>query len=1034
MAIETTRARFGYVADVSAGTGNALQVRFLGRTVADPGGLAFSPETNARGDLAYAVGLADGIKSSLGATDIWLNGDLIATGRQVLDLAMTDTTLAWLETTAAGTTLHRYCLMTGALTTESLPVRAQRVVADGDGFLINGVHATTGNTVVVVASPGEMAVSTDFGEQSIFLSGHSDGAALVRVTGDPAGQLLYAALDRVLRPETEDFTGVGNDAGRLAWHQSYRLLALADLALATDDAGLKARAAAAVTEMLSEADSNGNYPSTRYSEGDGAFAFSVHSGWIYNAAFQSWDFLSPEQRQSLVEQATRSFDSFETDWMSYGYRFTPGSDFYLDGVVQPFNMQAAMGLLALDLHHATGEVRFLERAEAIFNLITSELVTENGTAFWHFWPRLFTDGWSEGTFDSDNAPTHPPSPPNLEDVYHSLITMPFLLEAGRALGRADVIDVDALFASIQLGGLNFAAELNGTVGGYEFLPPWPDAEGLWPYLVREMPSVLPHYDQGVFDWMYAGSARRSGVTASTRIEIETLDPQTGQVTGTHTLTGPAEILAYLQANDYAREPATPGSIDLATDGHDTHAGTAEADSVRLLDGDDTAIMGDGNDLVMGDFGDDALFGESGDDALYGGFGADLLNGGVGDDLLSGQAGDDVLRGGAGQDALVGGGGMDTADYSGSVDRIAVDLTAGTAFGGDAHLDVLSSVENLIGTNGTFKDFLTGDANANRLTGLAGDDELIGMGGDDILIGGAGSDLIAGGDGTDTADYSGSVDRIAIDLTAGTAFGGDAHLDVLSGVENLIGTNSTFKDFLTGDANANRLTGLAGDDELIGMGGDDVLVGGEGDDVLNGGGGNDSLIGGFGHDTVVVAGDFSSYRLLMNGDDFILKGPDGGDSLTGIETIRFGDGRVLELNRMYGPGVDAGAWADGRIPESLLSDRSEDPARPLVLPAVDDPDLGGARSDLGEVFPAADGGNRWALGIEGKLPFLAMLDDWIGPGDRMSGPPHLDEQTLMPPVPTSLPGFWPEPLLTIDEQGLACTPWNMDHCGSDGWEF
>ncbi|MDQ7813543.1 MAG: hypothetical protein RDU12_12625, partial [Brevundimonas sp.] len=800
MAIETTRARFGYVADVSAGTGNALEVRFLGRTVADPGGLAFSPETNSRGDLAYAVGLADGIKSSLGATDIWLNGDLIATGRQVLDLAMTDTTLAWLETTAVGTTLNRYSLMTGALTTEPLPVRAQRVVVDGDGFLINGVHATTGNTVVVAASPGEIAVSTDFGEQSIFLSGNSDGAALVRVTGDQAGQLLYAALDRVLRPETEDFTGIGNDAGRLAWHQSYRLLALADLALATDDAGLKARAAAAVTEMLSQADSNGNYPSTRYSEGDGAFAFSVHSGWIYNAAFQSWDFLSPEQRQSLVEQATRSFDSFETDWMSYGYRFTPGTDFYLDGVVQPFNMQAAMGLLALDLHHATGEVRFLERAEAIFNLITSELITENGTAFWHFWPRLFTDGWSEGTFDSDNAPTRPPSPPNLEDVYHSLITMPFLREAGRALGQEGVIDVGALFSSIHLGGLNFAAELNGTVGGYEFLPPWPDAEALWPFLVRELPSVLPHYDQGVFDWMYAGSARRSGVTASTRIEIETLDPHTGQVTGTHTLTGPAEILAYLQANDYAREPATPGSIDLATDGPDTHAGTAEADSVRLLDGDDTAVMGDGNDLVMGDFGDDAVFGEGGDDALYGGFGEDLLNGGVGDDLLSGQAGDDMLRGGAGQDALVGGGGMDTADYSGSVDRIAVNLMTRTALGGDAHGDTLFSIENLVGTNSDFTDFLVGDNGVNVLSGLAGDDQLDGLGGNDTLMGGEGADR---------------------------------------------------------------------------------LDGGEGDDVLNGGGGNDSLIGGFGHDTVVVAGDFSSYRLLMNGDDFILKGPDGGDSLTGI---------------------------------------------------------------------------------------------------------------------------------------------------------
>ena len=190
MAIETTRARFGYVAEVAAGTGNALAVRFLGKTVADPSGLAFSPETNARGDLAYAVGLADGIKSSLGATDIWLNGERIATGRQVLDLAMTDTALAWIETTATGTIFNRYSLTTGVLTVETLPLRAQRVIADGERFVINGVHATTGNTVVVTAAAEDTAVSTDFGDQSIFLAGHSDEAALVRVTGDGLSQRI----------------------------------------------------------------------------------------------------------------------------------------------------------------------------------------------------------------------------------------------------------------------------------------------------------------------------------------------------------------------------------------------------------------------------------------------------------------------------------------------------------------------------------------------------------------------------------------------------------------------------------------------------------------------------------------------------------------------------------------------------------------------------------------------------------------------------------------------------------------------------
>lgn len=52
MAIATMRARFGYVADVTAGTGASLDVRFEGNTVADSPGLAFSPETSSRGNLA----------------------------------------------------------------------------------------------------------------------------------------------------------------------------------------------------------------------------------------------------------------------------------------------------------------------------------------------------------------------------------------------------------------------------------------------------------------------------------------------------------------------------------------------------------------------------------------------------------------------------------------------------------------------------------------------------------------------------------------------------------------------------------------------------------------------------------------------------------------------------------------------------------------------------------------------------------------------------------------------------------------------
>jgi hypothetical protein len=289
----------------------------------------------------------------------------------------------------------------------------------------------------------------------------------------------------------------------------------------------------------------------------------------------------------------------------------------------------------------------------------------------------------------------------------------------------------------------------------------------------------------------------------------------------------------------------------------------------------------------------------------------------------------------------GGQGSDTVDYSASVDRIRVILEDGRAFGGDAHGDILIGVENVIGTNSAATDFLTGDSSANRLSGLAGDDELSGLGGDDTLIGGLGADLIDGGQGNDTVDYSGSLDRIRVILEDGRAFGGEAHGDILVGIENVIGTNSVSTDFLTGDANANRLSGLAGDDELNGLGGDDALVGGAGNDLID---------GGLGTDTAVYSGNRSAYTISVSGGVTTVSGPDGTDTLSNVERLQFADmltdaaGDVLSMPASSPdvpqvlPAMTGEKGSTG--PEVLPTAMSDlpKPTGPEVLPVTSD-DLG-----------------------------------------------------------------------------------------------
>jgi Ca2+-binding RTX toxin-like protein len=250
-------------------------------------------------------------------------------------------------------------------------------------------------------------------------------------------------------------------------------------------------------------------------------------------------------------------------------------------------------------------------------------------------------------------------------------------------------------------------------------------------------------------------------------------------------------------------------------------------------------------IINGTNGNNTLTGTSTADSISGQGGNDTLFGGAGNDSLFGGGNNDLLDGGTGADILDGGSGNDTASYAASEAAVIVSLLTNTGSGGDAQGDVLSSIENLVGS--AFGDSLTGNTGSNTLTGGGGDDALFGGAGNDALfgglgndtlVGGSGSDVIDGGTGIDVADYGTSSAGVNVNLLTGTGSGGDAGGDTLTGVEDLIG--SAFADVLTGNDGANVLTGGTGNDSLFGGRGDDTLAGGAGADVLNGGEGMDFL--------------------------------------------------------------------------------------------------------------------------------------------------------------------------------------------------
>jgi Ca2+-binding RTX toxin-like protein len=282
----------------------------------------------------------------------------------------------------------------------------------------------------------------------------------------------------------------------------------------------------------------------------------------------------------------------------------------------------------------------------------------------------------------------------------------------------------------------------------------------------------------------------------------------------------------------------------------------------------------------------------------------IYNGTAGADTQTGTEFGDIFVSSQGADNIDGGDGTDLLKYLASPSGVTVDLSLGTASGGDAQGDQISGIDDLYGSG--FADTITGTDGNNVLSGFGGGDTISGGSGDDLIDGGGGndtlsggagydtleggagndtieggdySDMLSGGDGTDTLSYLGSPTGVSVSLAGGTASGGDAEGDFFTSFERVMG--SQFDDLLQVSALGNQLSGEAGDDAIIGAGGVDLLYGGLGDDYLAGGASGDTLDGGDGSDTASY-GDSPAALTINLGARTASGGDATGDHLFAIE--------------------------------------------------------------------------------------------------------------------------------------------------------
>ncbi|GGA31610.1 hypothetical protein [Okeania sp. KiyG1] len=289
------------------------------------------------------------------------------------------------------------------------------------------------------------------------------------------------------------------------------------------------------------------------------------------------------------------------------------------------------------------------------------------------------------------------------------------------------------------------------------------------------------------------------------------------------------------------------------------------------------VSGELENIIGSEF-NDVLIGNEKDNDIDGNSGNDLVIGNAGNDNLDGEEGNDAVSYRRDPNAVEVNLATNTAtDGFGNTDQILnIENVVGSNFN-----------DNITGDNNA--NIVTAGAGADKVKGGAGDDELNGEAGNDLLTGEAGNDEIDGGDDVDTVNYDNSPNGVVVNIDetntysndtsdassldlepnssieartisnrnsivqrsgllevsndasspdlepnfsieAGTAQDGFGTTDILTNLENIIGSESN--DVLIGNEKDNDIDGNSGNDLVIGNAGNDNFDGGAGTDVVS----------------------------------------------------------------------------------------------------------------------------------------------------------------------------------------------------------
>ena len=275
-------------------------------------------------------------------------------------------------------------------------------------------------------------------------------------------------------------------------------------------------------------------------------------------------------------------------------------------------------------------------------------------------------------------------------------------------------------------------------------------------------------------------------------------------------------------------------------------------------------------------------------------------GGTGADSIIGNDANNRLKGGAGNDTIEGGSGTDSAVFAGARAAYTITSLGGNSVrvAGPDGTDTLTNVELLVFDDQTVSWNSIGQADLDALSlNLSASSATPGasttVSYTVLNVGSAAAaassvGIYLSGDATFGAGDTLLAVRATPGLAAGWSFSDSfaITLPTTPGSWYVIAV-ADYNGAIAEGNEANNASNAAAVNvtaslNLNGSGGNDTFTSGPGNDTINGGGGDD---------TVVFARGLGDYTVHDFGTRITISGPDGSDTLTGIEHLRFANGTV-----------------------------------------------------------------------------------------------------------------------------------------------